>query len=134
MLPRPYKTFRPKDEVLARLERNAADFAEELREKVLNGGLGLSNLRGQVLEVSLTAPAAGVSLNRVLPLSPTFPAAPQVVTLLGAVEDTGDVLSGLTLRWRPDRAGQYLAVRIVQVDGLTEGRTYTLRLLVLPPE
>ncbi len=134
MLPRPFKVFRPKEEVLARLERHTADFAEELREKVLNGGLGLSNLRGQVVAVSVVAPAPGVALNRVLLLSPSFPAAPQAVALLGAVEDSGDVLSGLPLRWRPDRAGQYLAVRIVRVDGLSEGRTYTLRLLALPPE
>lgn len=102
---------------------------------MLNGGLETSNLRGQsIVQRGVVAPGAGVDLSLLLPLGPSFTAPPQAVTLRAAEEDTGDVLAGLAMRWRPGTAGQYQAVLLVRVDGLTPGRTYTLRLHVAPQE
>lgn len=141
-LPR-FQRFRPvgaapvrRDE-LAQLERNAGDFADGLTGPggLLSRGLTFrEHFRGAVREVKgFEQPDGGTPEDERprVTIGEGLRGAPVAVWCVDALADDGTHLSMLPVRWKEASAGQFQAVRVLEVVGLPSGQPYRLLLFIL---
>lgn len=134
-----FKRFRPagteaarRDE-LAQLERNAGDFADDLVRVLARGLTFADHFRGAVRPLEGFQQPASSTPEAERPrvtLGEGFRGVPVAVWLADARGEDGEHFSGLPVRWREDMAGQFPAVRVLEVIGLPTGQPFRLLLFV----